>query len=75
MQHGKECVYIGQAAIYKGPFKSVNDDEEHAFERGIPLEICTDTAEKLSRPPYKGLFIITEPTKESGDPCCPDGAC
>ena len=75
VEEKKECLYIGQTAIYKGPFKSVNDDEDHTFERGIPQEICTDTADKLERPPYKGMFIITEPKSEGGEPCCPPGEC
>lgn len=75
MADNSECVYSGQTAIYRGPFKSVSDDDNHLYERGIPLEICTDTADKLSRHPYKGMFIITEPTRESGEQCCPDGVC
>ncbi|MBI5286999.1 MAG: methyltransferase domain-containing protein, partial [Deltaproteobacteria bacterium] len=56
-----KCVYIGQYATYNGPFKRVWDDDGHEYPVGVPVEVCTDTAEKLSRPPYKGLFTITEP--------------
>jgi len=58
---GPKCVYIGQYAIYHGPFKSVWDDDGHEYPVGVPVEVCTDTAEKLSRPPYRGLFTITDP--------------
>lgn len=50
------CVYIGQYAVYKGPFKVVIDEEGHVFTRNQPFEICTDTAKKLSRAPYSGMF-------------------
>lgn len=57
---GEGCVYSGQYAIYHGPFKCVWDDDGHEYPIGVPVEVCTDTAEKLSRPPYKGLFTITD---------------
>src|SRR3990170_1352411 len=73
------CVYLGQKAIYNGPFKAIIDEEGHLFPRGEVVEVCTDTAEKLSKPPYAGLFIITDPTREApenysrctdGNSCC-----
>ncbi len=70
----KECVYIGQRAIYKGPFKAVIDDEGHTFPRGEAVEVCTDTAKRLQKPPYAGLFIITDPTRKEG-PCCDGKPC
>ena len=73
---GKECVYIGQTALYRGPFKSVKDDDGHEFERGKPLEVCTDTAARLSKPPYRDFFIVNEPKgKQEAQPCCPEGTC
>ncbi len=74
MEDGKDkCVYIGQTAMYRGPFKAVTDDDGHMFPRGKPVEICTDTAKKLSGPPFKALFIITSPTQGKGGPCCENG--
>ncbi len=66
------CTYIGQQAIYRGPFKAVMDEEGHLFPRNEAVEICTDTAAKLQSPPYKGLFTITDPTKgiQEGYGCC-----
>lgn len=55
----KECVYTGQYAIYKGPFSNVSDDDGHTYPVGMPIEICTDTAWKLSNPPYEGMFILS----------------
>ena len=72
----KGCIYKGQFAIYQGPFKSISDEEGHLFPRGMAVEICTDTASKLSNPPYAGQFIITEPDGSftawqcSGEGCC-----
>ena len=54
------CQFMGQHAIYSGPLKAVVDDEGHLFPRGTPIEICTDTASKLSNPPYAGSFAIVE---------------
>ncbi len=70
------CTYIGQWAIYRGPFKAVMDEEGHSFPRNEPVEICTDTAAKLQDPPYKGLFTVTDPTKDiqDGYSCCTESS-
>ncbi|MBI4228150.1 MAG: methyltransferase domain-containing protein, partial [Deltaproteobacteria bacterium] len=70
------CVYIGQKAVYLGPLKAIADEEGHFFPRNEAVEICTDTAEKLTKPPYTGMFIITDPTREANEDyrCCVDGA-
>lgn len=52
------CTYIGQQAIYRGPWAAVVDDEGHLFPRNVSVEICTDTAAKLSAPPYLGQFRL-----------------
>jgi radical SAM protein with 4Fe4S-binding SPASM domain len=69
------CVYIGQSAIYLGPLKAIADEEGHLFPRNEAVEICTDTAEKLAKPPYEGMFIITDPTREVNEDyiCSVDG--
>jgi len=70
------CQFIGQRAIYKGPFKAALDEEGHLFPRNVDIEVCTDTAAKLSHPPYAGQFVILEPSGERKDvavsACCPD---
>lgn len=60
------CVFIGQHAVYKGPYKHVIDEEGHVFPRNQAIEVCTDTAEKLRGAPYAGSFIIIEPDEEAG---------
>ena len=59
------CVYIGQKAIYHGPYKAIVDEEGHLFPRNEPVKICTDTAAKLSKPPYLGQFTVTNPDQEN----------
>jgi radical SAM protein with 4Fe4S-binding SPASM domain len=53
------CIYIGQTATYLGPFKGVSDQEGHWFPLNVAVEICTDTAAKLTHPPYLGHFRLT----------------
>ncbi|HXH06508.1 MAG TPA: methyltransferase domain-containing protein [Vicinamibacterales bacterium] len=72
------CRYIGQYATYLGPMKAVVDDEGHLFPRGRPVEVCTDTAARLARPPYAGSFVVTDgdPARaelEAGTECCAPG--
>jgi 7,8-dihydro-6-hydroxymethylpterin dimethyltransferase len=59
------CVYIGQKAIYHGPFKATVDEEGHLFPRNEMVEICTDTAAKLKNPPYAGVFTVIEPERDA----------
>ena len=54
------CQYVGQYAVYLGPQKAVVDEEGHLFPRGTPVEICTDTASKLSNPPYADTFAVVD---------------
>jgi ubiquinone/menaquinone biosynthesis C-methylase UbiE len=69
---GPECVYRGHYAVYNGPFSSVHDDDGHEFPSGVPVEICTDTLEKLTAPPYRGLFTIIDTEGEvEAVPCGP----
>jgi len=75
------CRYIGQYAVYLGPMKSVTDEEGHLFPRGIPVEVCSDTATKLAAAPYASAFAVIEgeagsASFSSGEDCCgPDGNC
>jgi 7,8-dihydro-6-hydroxymethylpterin dimethyltransferase len=72
------CVYRGHRAIYLGPGKAFVDEEGHLFPRNEPFEVCTDTAAKLSRPPYQEMFAVLEPGEERrGYACCDpaEGCC
>ena len=61
------CRFIGQHAIYLGPQKAVVDEEGHLFPRGEAVEVCTDTAAKLSHAPYAGSFSIVDGPNSSRD--------
>ena len=54
------CRFVGQRAVYLGPQKAVVDEEGHLFPRGEAVEVCSDTAAKLSHPPYAGSFVIVD---------------
>ena len=60
------CTYVGQYAVYLGPMKATVDEEGHLFPRGTPVEVCTDTAAKLARPPYAGAFAIVDSPTGAG---------
>ncbi|MFQ5329275.1 MAG: methyltransferase domain-containing protein [Thermodesulfobacteriota bacterium] len=79
---GETCLYRGHRAVYNGPFSSVTDDEEHTFPRGVAVEVCTDTAAKLAKPPYDAIFTVTDPAgtppekaDRDGDDDCSPGCC
>ena len=75
------CRFIGHYAVYLGPQKAVIDEEGHLFPRGTPVEVCTDTATKLSNLPYSGSFAIVEGQAGAGefsasdDPSCGSDCC
>ncbi len=64
------CVFIGQHAVYNGPFKVIIDEEGHVFPRNQAVEVCTDTAQKLSEAPYAGMFTILEPEQGTAEVSC-----
>ena len=55
-----DCHFVGQYAIYLGPQKAVVDEEGHLFPRGEAVEVCTDTAARLTRAPYAGSFSLVD---------------
>ncbi len=71
----RPCIDQGHAAIYRGPFAEVKDDEDHVFPRGERMAVCERTYELLSREPYRSHFITLAPA-EAGDGiawCAPPG--
>ena len=60
---GKEgaCLDANQAVIYKGPFKKVLDDDNHAFERGQRIAVCEKTFNIYSKAPYADYFDLIHP--------------
>ncbi|MEE8233679.1 MAG: methyltransferase domain-containing protein [Gammaproteobacteria bacterium] len=58
------CLDIGQAVIYKGPFRTVFDDEGHEFPRGVRMAVCERTFSYLTEGPHKNDFIGITPARE-----------
>ena len=55
------CLERNQAVIYRGPFKSVQDDDGHAYKRGARMAVCDKTFQLLKRQPYSGMFDAIDP--------------
>jgi len=55
------CLERNQAVIYRGPFKCVQDDDGHVYQRGARMAVCDKTFQLLQRPPYSGMFDTIEP--------------
>jgi ubiquinone/menaquinone biosynthesis C-methylase UbiE len=58
------CKEKNQALIYKGPWKSVTDDDWHTFYRWDRMAICEKTTKIMSSEPYSNQVIIVEPILE-----------
>lgn len=73
---GTDCIDRGHAAIYRGPYASVTDDEGHVFPRGERLAVCERSFRCLTEAaPYANDFIGVIPAKLS-EPvvyCAPPG--
>ena len=71
---GKEgaCMDHHQAVIYRGPWKSVSDDDGHVLRRGARTAVCAKTFEIYTRPPYTAELIPVPPfdavTADSAEP-------
>lgn len=58
------CMDHNQAVIYKGPFKSVLDDDGHRLDRGVRTAVCAKTYEIYSKSPYQDSIHLVDPLKE-----------
>lgn len=71
----KPCLDYGHAVIYRGPFRSVADDEGHEYPRGQRMAVCERTYKVLTEEPYRKFFIGIAPA-EASEPrpwCAPAG--
>lgn len=59
-KHGP-CLERNQAVVYRGPFRKVEDDDQHIFHRGVRTAVCDKTYRLLQRAPYAGLFDAIPP--------------
>jgi arsenite methyltransferase len=55
------CWDCNQAVIYKGPYKSVLDDDGHTYPRGVRVAVCEKTFNILKAGPYADHFVYVEP--------------
>ena len=55
------CWDRNQAVVYRGPFKKVEDDDEHVYYRGDRAAVCDKTFQLLQKEPYAEHFEFIEP--------------
>jgi arsenite methyltransferase len=55
------CWERKQAVIYRGPWRTVIDDDGHVLERGQRMAVCDKTYQLYQREPYAGQLIAVEP--------------
>lgn len=55
------CIDHHQAVIYKGPWKTVVDDDGHTLRRGERMAVCQKTFEIYSKAPYADSILPVEP--------------
>ncbi len=60
---GKEgpCEEANQAIVYAGPWKRVEDDDGHVYERGVRTAVCAKTFDIMTGDPYARETIGIEP--------------
>ena len=51
------CLELGQAVVYRGPWRQVSDDDGHVYPRGERVAVCAKTYDLLMRKPYSGAFM------------------
>lgn len=55
------CMDHHQAVIYRGPWKSVTDDDGHVLRRGVRTAVCEKTFNIYTSPPYADEVIAVAP--------------
>ena len=51
------CMELGQAVMYRGPWREVRDDDGHVYRRGERVAVCAKTYDLLMREPYDGALM------------------
>jgi len=59
------CVWKGHYAILTAPFAEAEDDDQHVYRRGTPLEICSKTLDVLDSGPYSRHFTVINRATEA----------
>ncbi len=55
------CWETGEAVIYAGPWRRVEDDDGHVLERGVRSAVCEKTFRLLTSAPYAGQTVGLSP--------------
>lgn len=55
------CLERNQAVVYRGPFKKVEDDDDHVYHRGERMAVCDKTFRLLQKEPYGDQFEFVKP--------------
>jgi len=55
------CWEGNEAVVYAGPWRRVEDDDGHVFERGVRSAVCEKTFRLLTSAPYAGETIAVPP--------------
>lgn len=69
------CFDRNQAVVYRGPFRSVRDDDGHLFERGVRTAVCDKTFRLLQSGPYAGKFAAVAPLADVPESEAPPFEC
>jgi arsenite methyltransferase len=73
------CVWAGDFAMLTGPFLEARDDDNHTFQCGVPLEICSKTYRVLQHEAYQPYFGVINRATQVGSHeaiiCEPTGGC
>lgn len=73
------CVWRGDFALLAGPFLEVADDDEHIYQRGMSLEVCSKTVNVLEADGYHPHFAILNragnAVSGTAVACEPSGGC
>ncbi len=73
------CTWHGHVALLAGPFREVEDDDDHVYRHGEPVEICATTRTVLLSAPYAPYFVMLNrampPVTGSAVVCEPNGGC
>ncbi len=55
------CIDKNHAVVYRGPWKTVEDDDGHVYHRGQRMAVCEKTFKIMTREPYARDMIPVEP--------------
>lgn len=69
------CLDRRQAVVYRGPWKSVTDDDGHILRRGTRTAVCDKTFKLYSAEPYADQIIPVPPHEEVALDSAPEFDC